>query len=219
MHVARRGDADGPAGACLGAVDHGYAVPAMAEPESFDRLLESMKRGAAAMREREVPFLLGGGLACWARGGPRTEHDVDFFVRPEDAERGLQALADAGMSVEHPPEQWLVKAHDDDILIDLIFEPSGHVVDDAMFERAEELDVHAVRMQVAALEDVLATKLLSLREQNLDFAPALETARALREQIDWGHVRAATSSSPYARAFFTLIEGLGVISPNGSGPA
>ena len=25
--------------------------------------------------------MLGGGLAAWARGGPPTEHDVDFFVR------------------------------------------------------------------------------------------------------------------------------------------
>jgi hypothetical protein len=38
----------------------------------------------------------------------------------------------------------------DGILIDLIFEPSGHVVDDEMFDRSEELDVHAVRMRVAA---------------------------------------------------------------------
>jgi hypothetical protein len=191
----------------------------MPEAESFDQLLEAMKRAAAALREADVPFLLGGGLASWARGGPRTEHDVDFFVRPEHADAALVALGDVGMETERPPEQWLVKAYDDGILIDLIFEPSGHVVDDGMFERAEMLDVHAVRMQVAALEDVLATKLLSLREQNLDFAPALETARALREQIDWAHVRTVTADSPYARAFFTLLEGLDVISANGSVPA
>ena len=191
----------------------------MPQAESFDQLLDAMKRAAAALRESDVPFLLGGGLASWARGGPRTEHDVDFFVRPEHADAGLRALDDAGMETERPPEQWLFKAYDDGILIDLIFEPSGHVVDDGMFDRAEELDVHAVRMRVAALEDVLATKLLSLREQNLDFAPALETARALREQIDWAHVRTVTAESPYARAFFTLLEGLDVISPNGASPA
>ena len=51
-----------------------------------------MKRAAAALRDAEVPHLLGGGLAAWARGGPPTEHDVDFFVRAEDAERALEAL-------------------------------------------------------------------------------------------------------------------------------
>jgi hypothetical protein len=39
----------------------------------------------------------------------------------------------------------------------------------------------------------------------------LEWARALREQIDWNDVRARTESSPFAKAFFTLVEELGVV--------
>ena len=57
-----------------------------------------------------MPHILGGGLAAWARGGPPTEHDVDFFVRAEDAERALEALVEAGMKPERPPEGWLLKA-------------------------------------------------------------------------------------------------------------
>src|SRR3954462_239368 len=80
----------------------------MAEPEQdFGQLLETMKRSAGALREADVPFVLGGGLACWARGAPKTEHDVDFLVRPRDAERAQQALAAAGMRTEKPPEAWL----------------------------------------------------------------------------------------------------------------
>ena len=48
--------------------------------ENFPELIDSMKRAAAALRDAEVPYMLGGGLAAWARGGPPTEHDVDFFV-------------------------------------------------------------------------------------------------------------------------------------------
>ena len=84
-----------------------------------------MKRAAAALRDADVPFLLGGGLAGWARGGPPTEHDVDLFVRPDDAERALEALVGAGMKPERPPEGWLLKAYDGDTLIDLIFHPVG----------------------------------------------------------------------------------------------
>ena len=36
-------------------------------------------------------------------------------------------------------------------------------------------------------------------------------ARALREQIDWDDVRRLTQSSPFARAFFTLVEELGIV--------
>ena len=39
----------------------------------------------------------------------------------------------------------------------------------------------------------------------------LELARSLREQIDWELVRERTADSPFARAFFTLVEELGVV--------
>jgi hypothetical protein len=181
--------------------------------EPFQSILEAMRKGAAALKEADIPFLLGGGLACWARGGPPTDHDVDFLVRPEHAEAGLDALARAGMETERPPEHWLYKAYDDGILVDLIFEPSGLRVDDAMFTRAEELEVRAVRMQVASLDDVVTTKLMALSEQALDYRSVLEIARTLREQIDWTWVREQTARSAYAKAFFTLVEELGVVEP------
>ena len=66
-------------------------------PRELAELIDSMKRAAAALRDADVPYILGGGLAAWARGGPPTEHDVDFFVREHDAERALEALVEAGM--------------------------------------------------------------------------------------------------------------------------
>jgi hypothetical protein len=70
---------------------------------------------------------------------------------------------------------------------------------------------------VMALEDVMVTKLLALDETHLDFQGSLDIARPLREQIDWGEVRERTKESPYARAFFTLVEELGVVEPAGVG--
>jgi hypothetical protein len=177
----------------------------------FDDMLGTLKKAAAALRESEAPFLLGGGLAAWARGGPESNHDLDLMVRPDDAQEAVEALAQAGFRIENPPEEWLYKAWDGDVLLDVIFEPSGGPVDDAMFERAEELDVQAVTMQVMALEDVMATKLLSLREHEVDYESVLEIARALRERIDWDEVWRRTSDSPYARAFFYLAEQLDIL--------
>jgi hypothetical protein len=177
----------------------------------FDDLLEALKESAAALRDAEVPFLLGGGLAAWARGGPETAHDLDLMVKPEDAERALDVLAEAGFRTEKPPEAWLYKAWDGEVLVDLIFDPAGRPVDDAMFERGEELDVNAVQMRVMSLEDVMATKLLSLREHEVDYSGVLEIARALREQIDWRDVQDQTQDSPYARAFFYLASELDIV--------
>jgi hypothetical protein len=178
--------------------------------EEFDALVDTMKRAGAALRDAGIPHALGGGLACWARGGPQTEHDVDFLVKPADAERAQSVLADAGMRPERPPEEWLLKVHDGDVLIDLIFAPNGGPVDDAWLRRAEELEVSAMRLPVATLEDILVTKLLALSEQELDYTSVLEVARSLREQIDWDEVRSRTNGSPYADAFFTLVQRLAI---------
>jgi predicted nucleotidyltransferase len=183
----------------------------VAETETqFEQLLETLKRAAAALREAGVPFALGGGIAIWARGGPETEHDLDFFLKPEDAERALEALAQAGFRSEKPPEGWLYKAWDGDVMVDLIFEPSGVTIDDGFIEGAPETEVHAVQMRVLRPEDVLVTKLLAMREHEVDYESVLEIARAVREQIDWDEVRKRTNGSPYAKAFFTLVDELEV---------
>jgi Uncharacterised nucleotidyltransferase len=176
----------------------------------FEELVEVMKKSAGALREAEIPFALGGGIACWARGGPETDHDVDFLVRPDDADAALAALAAVGMRPERPPEGWLYKAWEDGCYVDLIFETMAGPVTDELFERSDELEVYAVRMQVASLDDVLVAKLLALSEQSLDYRPVLEISRSLREQIDWDRVRLRTAESPYADAFFTLVERLGI---------
>lgn len=179
--------------------------------DEFERLLEAMKKAAGALKQADVPFVLGGGLACCARGGPKTEHDVDFLVRPGDVGRAREALAAAGMRTEDPPEGWLLKAYDDGVLIDLIFDPQGGTIDDEVFERAEDLEVYATRLLVASLEDVLVHKLLALSEQQPDFSNVLELARALREQIDWDDVRRRMSDSPFAQGYFTLLDELEIV--------
>jgi SepF-like predicted cell division protein (DUF552 family) len=65
-------------------------------------------------------------------------------------------------------------------------------------------------MPVMRAEDVLVAKLLAMREHHLDYDRVLEIARTVREQIDWDDVRKRTDGSPFAKAFFTLVDELGV---------
>jgi Uncharacterised nucleotidyltransferase len=178
-------------------------------------LEDTLKRAVAAFRDAEVPVLLAGSVAVWARGGPESRHDLDFVMREEDAERALQVLADAGMRPEKPPEEWLYKAWDGDVLIDLIFRPRGLVVDDELIARGEPLHVLGITIPVMSIEDVLATKLLALQEHELDYTSALRIARSVREQIDWRYLRSRTRHSPFAIAFFVLCEELGIL-PEGA---
>jgi hypothetical protein len=177
----------------------------------FEEMVATLKKASAALRGADVPFVLAGGLASWARGGPESDHDLDLMVREEDASRALEALSGTGMRPERPPETWLYKAFDGEVMVDVIFRPVTGPVTEELFERADELEVEAVPMLVMSLEDLLTTKLLTLGEHQLDYESVLEIARSLREQIDWDEVRRRTKDSPYAAAFFTLAEGLGVI--------
>jgi hypothetical protein len=190
----------------------------MAQTQTHEALAEALRRATAALRDAGVPFMLGGSVACWARGGPRSQNDIDLIVPPDDAQHALSALEEAGMRTEHPPEEWLYKAWDDDVLIDVIFRPMGiGPITRKMVDEAEVLPVLAIRMPVMATEDVLTSKLLALNEQRLDYAPVVQIARSLREQIDWPLVAERTSGSPYARAFFALLRELDVL--DGDGPA
>ena len=185
---------------------------------AFGDIEATLKRTVAALRDAGIPFLLGGSLACWARGAPETRHDLDFMIRPEDTERALVALENVGMRREDPPEEWLVKAWDGPVLVDLIFGPSGMAIDDEALARGEELDVLSMRMPVMALEDVVATKLCAMTEHAIRYESLLGISRALREQIDWEEVRRRTEHTPFAAAFFVLLDGLGIV-PAGSTPA
>lgn len=134
------------------------------------------------------------------------------MMPPADAPRALDALAQAGMRVEHPPEEWLAKAWDGEVMVDIIFRLLGlGDVTAEMIDAAEQMQVLAIRMPVMATEDILVAKLLSISEQNLDYGPPLEMGRSLREQIDWEDVLSRTASSPYARAFFALLGELEVL--------
>jgi hypothetical protein len=96
-------------------------------------------------------------------------------------------------------------------MIDLIFAPNDQPESvGEILGRADELEVYAIRMKVMSVTDVLASKLLALKEHEVDYEDVLEIARALREQVDWPLLRRRTQSSPYAKAFFTLADELGV---------
>lgn len=173
-------------------------------------ILDVLKRAAALLRDAGIDFALGGGLSAWARGGPPTENDVDLLIRESDVDAALAVLADAGMRTERPPEAWLVKAWDDDILIDLMYAPAGIRVDDELLARCDVRSVVAVEMPVMPVDDLVVGKLLALTEHHLDFAPILEHSRALREQVDWASVRRRTADSPFARAFLFMLDEMGL---------
>lgn len=181
--------------------------------ESFEPIGQALRKATHALREAGVRHMVGGSVAVWARGGPESSHDLDVMIREADVEEALAALEAAGFRTERPPEEWLVKAYDEDTLVDLIHEARELPITDEVLDRADAITVLGVTVDVMALEDILATKLLALGEHALNYEAILQTARSLREQVPWDRLRERTEHSPYARAFFTLADGLGIVQP------
>ena len=178
-------------------------------------LHDGLRLAAVALHDAGIPYALCGGYAAWARGAPEPDHDADFVIREEDIEVARAAIADAGLGVQQPAENWLFKAFHKGALVDVLFRMCGEQVDPALFERSEVMEVLAVRMPVLGATDILAGQLSVLAEHYCDMSHLLPIARALREQIDWPYVRRAVADNPYARAFLFLTDELGITEREG----
>jgi putative nucleotidyltransferase-like protein len=174
-------------------------------------LATTLKRVAAALKQAEIPFALGGSFAVYAHGGHSSDHDVDFLLREQDKDRAGEELIAAGFEVAQPPEDWLFKVYDDGRMADMIFRPVESPVTDETLRDTVLLSVEAIAMPVISATQLMIHKLLSYTQHYCDFATGLPVARSLREQIDWDRVRRETADSPYAEAFLVLLDRLDVV--------
>lgn len=182
-----------------------------ARGDAADPLIRTAKRAAASLQRAKISFALAGGLAVYARGGAQTDHDVDFLVQECDVEAALEALREDGFRTTRPPEDWLVKAHDGTVLIDLIFRPVQRPVTSQSLDECEVMPFGGSHLPMLSATTLLVHKALTYGPHHCDLADGLAAARSLREQVDWSVFRSEISESPYAQAFQTLLEKLGII--------
>ncbi|WP_346621594.1 nucleotidyltransferase family protein [Blastococcus montanus] len=178
------------------------------QTSSRDQVRDLLKRTAVALKEGDVPFALCGGYAAWARGAPEPDHDADFLVPAAEAGRAAKALADAGLEVVDPAEDWLLKIERDDVFVDVIWRTCGRPVEADLVERADTLPVLSVQMPVLAPTDIVTSKLMALDEHYCDFSRLLPVARALREQVDWAQVARTVAENDFAVVFLALLDRL-----------
>ena len=183
------------------------------QPVDRETVRDLLKRTAVALKQAGVPFALCGGYAAWVRGAPEPDHDADFLVPAADAERAAAALADAGLPVVEPAEDWLVKVVTENAFIDVLWRTCGAPVTNDLIDRAEEMAVLSVHMPVLEATDIIVTKVMALTEHYCDLGRLLPVARAMREQVDWSDVRRRVADNDFAVVFLVLLERLGIIEP------
>ena len=162
------------------------------DPEAFARVLH---HAISVLDEANVPNLVFGSIAVVTYGRPSDIGDVDLLVRPDDAQRGLDALGEAGFKTEKDDPRWLYKAFSEGVLVDLIFQVQGKVfLDDEVLGRAREVEFDGVPVRMVAPEDMMVIAAVSHQDENPDH---WYNALAIlgRTELDWDYVVRRASRS------------------------
>lgn len=121
--------------------------------------VEVFAETVGVLEKAEIPYLLMGGMGSASYGRPRWTHDIDVFVRPEDALGTVRALESAGFDTEQTYPDWLFKAFKRDQMVDIIFKSTGGIlVDDDMLARARDFEFGGVRARLIPPEDLVVIK-------------------------------------------------------------
>ena len=141
-----------------------------------------------ALGRAEVPYVFMGGIGSATHGRPRWTHDIDVFVRPEDAGHALHALADAGFRTEETYPDWLYKAFKHEVMVDVIFKSLGGILlDQEMLERATEEEFMGLKPRVMAPEDLLVIKAI-VHDEHMPRHWHDALAIISRCDLDWDYV-------------------------------
>jgi predicted nucleotidyltransferase len=201
-------------------------LPAQAPGANFTEPQSGVDDGAfvavlaetvAALEQKEIPHLFMGGVSSATYGRPRWTHDIDVFVRPEDAGLALEALAAAGFRTEKTFPDWLYKAFKHEVMVDVIFKSTGGILlDDEMLARATEESYKGQRLRVMPPEDLLVVKAV-VHDEHMPRHWHDALAIVARTGLDWEYlVRRARSHG--ARRVLSLLlyaQSNDLVVPNG----
>ncbi len=111
------------------------------------------------LEDARIPYAFMGGLASTTHGRPRWTHDVDIFVKPQDALRVLDLLKANGYATERTDEAWLYKGFKKNVMVDVIFKSRRNIYfDEEMFERSVIGDWQGKKIRFLPPEDLLVIK-------------------------------------------------------------
>ena len=141
-----------------------------------------------ALRAADLPFLVGGAYA-FARytGIERHTKDFDVFVRKEDVDQAMTALAAAGCATELTFPHWLGKAYCGADFIDVIFSSGNGLVrvDEGWFANAVDDEVLGLPVRLVPPEEMLWSKAFVMERERYDGADVNHLLRTRAADLDW----------------------------------
>lgn len=140
--------------------------------------------------------MLGGGFALAAFTGRwRDTKDIDFYIRPSDRDRTVEALSQAGF-VDYFPRlaydrKWIYRSTRADVIVDIIWSMANQraQVDDLWFERAGSITLRGQKLRVIPCEEFMWCKAYILQRDHCDWTDLFNLLFACGGDIDWDHLR------------------------------
>ena len=192
------------------------------EPQSGDEIDEGtfvavLGEAVGALEQKGIPHLLMGGVSSATYGRPRWTHDIDVFVRPEDAGLALDTLGAAGFGTEKTFPDWLYKAFKEEVLVDLIFKSTGGILlDDEMLERATVESFKGQQVRVMPPEDLLVIKAV-VHDEHMPRHWHDALALVARCDLDWEYLvrRARRHGARRVLSLLLYAQSNDLVVPNG----
>jgi predicted nucleotidyltransferase len=114
-----------------------------------------------------IPYALIGGVAVKELGRPRITHDIDLFVKPDDADQILEVLKVRDFHIERRDPFWLYKAWREEVLVDVIFKSSGDIYfDEDVRSHVRRIPYQGRFINAISPEDFIIIKAAAHQEDN-----------------------------------------------------
>jgi hypothetical protein len=144
------------------------------------------REALSALTDAGIAFLVGGAYALERYTGiARHTKDFDLFVRPADAVRTLDALADIGCQTDLTFPHWLGKAFRAREFVDVIWSSGNGIaeVDDRWFAHAVPAEVLGVAVSLCPPEEMIWSKSFVMERERYDGADVAHLIRGV--DLDW----------------------------------
>lgn len=153
-------------------------------PDIMDTLFTAID----IIESKNIPYALIGGVAGKELGRPRVTHDIDLFIRPDDADAVLDLFERNGFEIEKRDINWLYKAWKNDVLVDIIFRSCGDIYfEEEVRNHVRRIPINGKMINAISPEDFIVIKAAAHREDNPHhWHDALSVLK--QGNIDWDYL-------------------------------
>jgi len=149
------------------------------------------REALVALNKSGVNYAVGAAFARYVYTSIwRQTKDLDVFVLPQDLKAALDALQQAGFSIEVKDRSWLAKAWKDGSFLDLIF-GTGHgqlPIDGRSFDGVVKEKVLGVDTSLIPIEEMIASAAYIAGRNRFDGPEVAHLIRSGEGKLDWARI-------------------------------